>query len=574
MRWAIRAAFLALCAAPAVSGAQETAVAAATQTAQSPVLAGAPDAPVSVAPDAPPPTSTFSVNAIVESEIKSFDPWEVGAATRAEGQLPNTLWKNSDAVAVGALFDKLTKPFDSPAANRLARAALLSPGSAPAGSDAASKEAVRKRFAALGRFGAAEEIGTMVSASPAALQDPSIAMFAAQGDLARGKTQDACRRAQAPSNANDFFLRLRAFCFAAGGDSAAADLALDVARTSGVNDPWLFSALPVVNAPDAKTKPAAKYDNSLDTVVSLTGGFKPALKPLAGSSPLAMGALARSSATAPAIRVEAAVATMRVNALDAASARAALESGAALKPTKAAPVPMQVGAVKTVAAATESGARAAALEAALNGMLNFGDYVALARMFQSDLAALPKDVTTAAAGTAMARANLALGDYKSAAEWRNVVMQSATPPPAAITSALDAALVAAGQGNSETAKVVVERRISLASGLSLRRAARDVVILQALGVPAPAPAAGFLNTNQPAPATAKADQAALAKAVESSQRGAQGETAIYVAQALAAGADKVELDAVVTAIQALRAVNLMEAARIVAVEAMISGGIA
>ena len=58
------------------------------------------------------------------------------------------------------------------------------------------------------------------------------------------------------------------------------------------------------------------------------------------------------------------------------------------------------------------------------------------------------------------------------------------------------------------------------------------------------------------------------------QRGAQGETAIYVAQALAAGADKVELDAVVTAIQALRAVNLMEAARIVAVEAMISGGIA
>ena len=43
---------------------------------------------------------------------------------------------------------------------------------------------------------------------------------------------------------------------------------------------------------------------------------------------------------------------------------------------------------------------------------------------------------------------------------------------------------------------------------------------------------------------------------------------------VALGANKVEIDSVVTAIQALRAVNLMEAARIVAVEAMISGGIA
>jgi hypothetical protein len=113
----------------------------------------------------------------------------------------------------------------------------------------------------------------------------------------------------------------------------------------------------------------------------------------------------------------------------------------------------------------------------------------------------------------------------------------------------------------------------LASGLSLRRASRDIVVLQALGVTSPPPAAGFLNLNPPAPPTAKADAAALAKAVDASQRKAQGETAIYVAMALAPGADKVELDSVVTAIQALRAANLMEQARMVAVETMIAGGI-
>ncbi|MEJ0022440.1 MAG: hypothetical protein WDN76_02710 [Alphaproteobacteria bacterium] len=121
--------------------------------------------------------------------------------------------------------------------------------------------------------------------------------------------------------------------------------------------------------------------------------------------------------------------------------------------------------------------------------------------------------------------------------------------------------------------MVLERRINLASGLSLKRASRDVAILTALGVPPPAPAAGFVNTNPPVASTLKADAAALAKAVEASKRKAQGETALYVAAALAPGADKVELDSVVAAIGALREAGLMDAARVVAVEAMIAGGI-
>jgi hypothetical protein len=563
MRWAISAAIGALIASsPALSTAQETAVAADVQ--------------------APAVAQVSAIQAaVVETDLKSFDAWEVGAARQSEGVLPNTLWKNSDAVAVGALFDKVGKPFASPGANRLARAALLSPGSAPTGSEAAAREAARKRFAALGRMGAANEIALMVSASPAAAADPSIAMFAAQAELARGRNAEACRRGQAftpPASVTTapnelFLLRLRAFCYAAAGDGPAADIASDVARNAGVNDPWLFSALPTLASADAKTKPAAKYDTSLNAAVSLAGGFKAAAKPLAGSSLLAVSAVARSEAAAPAVRVEAAVTALQAGAIEPAAARAALASGADLKATKAVPVPLAVSAVKMVSAATDSTTRAQALDAALASMLNYVDYVAAARLFEDDIRALPKDATTVSHGVAMARALLAVGDSKAAAEWRNLVVSGATPPPEAVRSALDAALVAAGQGNPETAKVVVERRISLSTGLSLKRASRDVLILQALGVPAPPPATGFINANPPVPATAKADAAALASAITASQRDAQGETALYVAMALANGADKVELDSVVTAIQALRAANMMDAARIVAVEAMIANGI-
>ncbi|MES1203126.1 MAG: hypothetical protein ABUS57_16950, partial [Pseudomonadota bacterium] len=473
------------------------------------------------------------------------------------------------------LLDKVAQPYASPASNRLARGAMLAPGAAPAGSEAAAADAARKRFAALGRFGAADEITTMVAASPVAAADKSIAMFAAQSDLARGRTDDACRRGQAISPAasaalaaDGFFLRLRAFCAAASGDAPGAELALDVARTAGVNDPWLFSAL-LALAPDSKAKPAAKYDNSLDAAVSLAGAFKPAAKPLAGASILAQSAVARSDSAIPAVRVEAALASLRAGAIDGRTGRAAFAAGVNIKAAKGAPIP-----IKTVAAAEDKpAARALAIETALNGVVTYADYIAVARALAADIAALPKDATTAAAGLGMARAMLAIGDYKSAAEWRNLLVQSQAPTSESARSALDAALVAAGQGNIETAKVVLERRINLASGLSLKRASRDVAILTALGVPPPAPAAGFVNTNPPVAATLKADAASLAKATEASQRKVQGETALYVAAALAPGAEKVELDAVVAAITALREAGLMDAARLIAVEAMIAGGI-
>ena len=83
-----------------------------------------------IADAAPPPSPVIRTTAVESNDLRSLDAWEVGAAP--EKLLPATLWNNSDAAAVGALLDTVKQPFTSPASNRLARAVMLSPGSAPA----------------------------------------------------------------------------------------------------------------------------------------------------------------------------------------------------------------------------------------------------------------------------------------------------------------------------------------------------------------------------------------------------------------------------------------------------------
>jgi hypothetical protein len=105
--------------------------------------------------------------------------------------------------------------------------------------------AARKRYEALARMGLADEIVSMVSGSGEAKRDPGIVLYATQADLARGRLNDACRRAgginaDAPP---PFVLRLRALCVAAAGEKDAADLALEVARAAGANDVWFDSVI-------------------------------------------------------------------------------------------------------------------------------------------------------------------------------------------------------------------------------------------------------------------------------------------------------------------------------------------
>jgi Flp pilus assembly protein TadD len=180
---------------------------------------------------------------IETQQLSELTPWTVSALSRANGAFPPDLWRNTDPAFLVLIFDRLPAVYESPAVQDLARRVLLSGGEAPAGDATA---AARKRFEVLGKMGAADELAIMAAGIASSLTDPAIAQYAAQAELARGRRAEACSRgrsAQAGETPSAFILRLRAYCAATGGDRAAADLALDIARQANAADPWYTSAV-------------------------------------------------------------------------------------------------------------------------------------------------------------------------------------------------------------------------------------------------------------------------------------------------------------------------------------------
>jgi len=200
--------------------------------------------------------------------------------------------RQSDPSFLATLLDRLPAVYDSPAMQMLARRALVSGGEAPRGD---ATLAARRRFEALGKMGAADELATM--AAGAGASDLGIAMFAAQAELARGRRAEACARGRnvdAGATPPPFILRLRAYCAAVTGDRAAADLALEVARAQNAADAWYTSAVGAAAGAPAARPPAARYDNSLSTQLSIAAHLRPGPRALNDSSTLALLALARS----------------------------------------------------------------------------------------------------------------------------------------------------------------------------------------------------------------------------------------------------------------------------------------
>src|SRR5262249_54222397 len=137
----------------------------------------------------------------------------------------------------------------------------------------------RARFEALGRMGAADQLATMAAGAPDALRDPTIAQFAAQAELARGRRPEACARGRGtPLDGPPpiFLVRLRAYCSAVTGDRAAADLALEMNHGAAADDAWYRAALAAVAGAPGARPPAARYDSSLSTQISIAAHLRPA----------------------------------------------------------------------------------------------------------------------------------------------------------------------------------------------------------------------------------------------------------------------------------------------------------
>ncbi|MDX2239030.1 MAG: hypothetical protein NW203_15815 [Hyphomonadaceae bacterium] len=500
----------------------------------------------------PAAAQTGSRPTIEVGALRPLDLWSVSAIGQRQGALPATLWSGSDAAFLGALFDRLAAAPDSPAALALARRALASSADAPEG--AAASEAARKRFAALGRMGFADDLAVMAAGAGGAANDPGVAQYVAQAELARADLPAACRRAAGAVGADQpaFILRLRALCAASAGDHAAAALALEVARAAGGADAWFDGVVAHMGAPAARA-PVGRFDNSLNAAASLAAGLQAGPNPLANASTLALLAVARADRAPAPLRAQAAALAFRRGVMDAASARAAIRAAFA---APAPGLPPLAETLRQVEAAPGSPAASAALAALLRRSTAYADFAAAARLFRDDIAALTS-APDAASALVFWRAALAADDGATAQRLAAAAQDAGLP---AAAQANLVAAIGARRGDPDA----IARRLA-AGGPA---APREAAILAAAGLPLDAAQRAQLAAA--APTGGRRPDAALIAALDAAAAaGAVGETALLASALIADGAHLLDTDGVCDVIRALRQVGLDDAARSVAVEALI-----
>jgi hypothetical protein len=500
---------------------------------------------------------------IEQTQLSELNVWTVGALSRADGALGDDIWRNSDPAFLALAFSRLPAVYESPAMQTLARRALLTAAQPPRGD---ATDAARRRFEALGKMGAADELSIMAAGAGPSASDAAIAQYAAQAELARGRRAEACARGRNASTGDQvpaFLLRLRAYCAAVTGDRAAADLALELARAQNAADAWYTGAVAAAGGAPGARPPAARYDNSLATQLSIAGQLRPGPNPLANASTLALVALARAENAPQPQRAQAAALAFRRGVLSAAETRTIL---AATPAEITSALPPIVPALRQASAAPGSMEAATAIAAVLRQATAYADFAAAARFFKDDIARL-QAAPDAASAVAFARAAVAAGDAQLSQ--RLIASARQNGGDEAALAPLDAALAALSGARLDIS--TVQRRIDQAPRAQARAAARDVAILSALGAPVDGSVQTFLLANPPQ-GGARADSGAMLALASAAERGNVGEGALLAVVAAGDGGPaRLDAESVTEIIRALRALRLDDDARRVAVEAILAG---
>ncbi len=503
------------------------------------------------------PAAWPQASTIESTVLTPLSAWEVGALEPGALALPNTLWVGSDGATLAGVFAGLPNTFASPAARRLALGALLSPAMP---SDAGTFKALLERYEAIGRLGAAQALADMVRLSGQARAEPNLAVFAAQAELALQHPSEACRRAREVAPSLPALLKLRAFCLAIAGDAAGAGVAIDVARSTGAADKFLYAALPLL-AGGAGAGPPARYDSALNSAVSVTAKLRAPAKPLADASNLALINVATSPQAMASLRAEALVTALARGMLDPAAARAAaLETLKAWPAGRGAPVmPPWLRALRDVDAAAAP-LRPAKVADYLARAPNAAERLALGRLFLPEITAPPLAGPAPASGLRLARSALILGETQAAQRWR-AVLGSETSPAALAT--LDAALAVASGGDS----VAAARQRLAASVTDVARGQRDVALLSTLA-PLPQDLQALLASTSGSGAPLSANPSLLAL-LAAADRGAVGETALRTAILLTEAGTATDSATFASLVGALQKVGLASAARAIVTEAIL-----
>ena len=234
--------------------------------------------------------------------------------------LPYELWRGLDIAGIETLISELEIPPRSPALHSLWKRLITSDVTPPAG-DPANLKFPALRLEALYRSGlAADAARELVKLSAAA--DPLTATLAARNAFSNEDTAKGCDiaakaaaiKGEIPKHIKGASILISGYCAALSGDLAGAGLAAELAREEGVPASPGLEALDAISIKaKPKLSPAQRFSLVDFRLMEIAGaGAELALDK---AEPALLVALANDAKSTPTIRLAAAEAAARLNAL-------------------------------------------------------------------------------------------------------------------------------------------------------------------------------------------------------------------------------------------------------------------
>jgi hypothetical protein len=282
--------------------------------------------------------------------------------------------------------------------------------------------------------------------------------LASSYDLITDRKEAACSRTTGKRADDPTWMPVRAVCLALAGDFNGASLIGEnlPPGPDGGGDVWLLAAISAMD-PAMKTRPEGRYANAFDAAVSVAA--KLSAPPAAFTnmpSDIAAAIVLHPSATLEQKRaaLRHALDNPRIKPADILAILSAPDE----TPTTPTPRGQQRAAPRTdflglaLVTAGDAGAspeaRSAAFAAALKGAETQADFRLAATALADAIKALPKDAANA---ETFARAALALGDARTASDWRKQIDEKADPWTAA---RLDLLLTYAGASAGKPGEIL------------------------------------------------------------------------------------------------------------------------
>ena len=353
---------------------------------------------------------------IVSSGIGEIDPWGMGYLEPDEEPLPSNMWKASNAGDLVPLMRNVRTRSLTPAERALLRRAVLSPALKPNGPEADEVMAERARIMfELGEAKAAADLMTRLTKAPPGL-DPE--QVSADLQLALGNEATACQPIQSGAlKEGPFWARLRAACAALKNNIAGAELAVELAASQGVNDPWLFSAV-FAGLGETGEPPNARFDSGISLALSAKANLNAPVNAVAVSGrPDLAAAMAGRASLPPELRVQGADVAAQAGLVSAVDHRAIYQILIAqpdYSPITSNGAALQRATNADATIASQARAYSDALRSSKGSPARF---TATSRLLRNDIARLRKGPDTAEYASLFARASLAAGDIGGARLW-------------------------------------------------------------------------------------------------------------------------------------------------------------